>query len=145
MDHQLVTRAGALRFVFGLTATLAGLDKFFSLLADWGSYVSPLAAQLLPVSPQTFIYAVGVIELGVGIAILRVAPVLGAYIASAWLLLVAGNLVLAGYVDVAVRDVVMSVAAFTLSIARAASERAGAEPSCGDAATAGNAVTDRAV
>jgi hypothetical protein len=115
MDHQLGTRAGVLRFVFGLTATLAGLDKFFNLLADWSAYVSPLAIQLLPVSAQAFMYAVGVIEVGVGIAILGVAPVLGAYIASAWLLLVGGNLLLAGYLDVAVRDVVMSVAAFTLA------------------------------
>jgi hypothetical protein len=115
MDHQLGTRGAVLRFAFGLTATLAGLDKFFNLLADWSTYVSPLAAQLLPVSPQTFMYVVGVIEFCVGIAILGVAPVLGAYVASAWLLLVAGNLLLAGYVDVAVRDVVMSVAAFTLA------------------------------
>jgi hypothetical protein len=115
MDHRLETRSAVLRFVFGLTAILAGLDKFFNLLADWSTYVSPLAAQLLPVSAQTFMYAVGAIEFGVGIAILGVAPVLGAYVASAWLLLVAGNLLLAGYVDVAVRDVVMSVAAFTLA------------------------------
>ena len=52
------------------------------------------------------------------------APVVGAYIASAWLLLVAANLLLAGYLDVAVRDVVMSVAAFTL--ARLLELRAGA-------------------
>ena len=115
MDDQLNTRTGALRLAFGLTATLAGLDKFFNLLADWSAYVSPLAAQLLPVSPETFMYAVGIIEIAVGIAILGVAPVLGAYVASAWLLLVAGNLVLAGALDVAVRDVVMSVAAFTLA------------------------------
>lgn len=115
MDHQLATRTGALRFAFGLTATLAGLDKFFNLLADWGSYVSPAAAQLLPVSVDTFMAVVGVVELAVGVAILGVAPVIGAYVASAWLLLVAGNLLLGGYVDVAVRDVVMSVSAFTLA------------------------------
>ena len=124
MDHQLGIRSGALRLIFGLTATLAGLDKFFNLLADWTGYVSPIAAQLLPVSAQTFMYAVGVIEVGVGLAILGIAPVVGAYVASAWLLLVAGNLLLAGYLDVAVRDVVMSVAAFTL--ARLLELRAGA-------------------
>jgi hypothetical protein len=124
MDHQLGIRSAALRLMFGLTATLAGLDKFFNLLADWTSYVSPAAAQLLPVSAPTFMYAVGVIEVGVGLAILGIAPVVGAYIASAWLLLVAANLLLAGYLDVAVRDVVMSVAAFTL--ARLLELRAGA-------------------
>ena len=40
---------------------------------------------------------------------------LGAYVASAWLIGVAVNLVLAGYFDVAVRDVVMAFAAFTLA------------------------------
>jgi hypothetical protein len=115
MDQQLAARAGALRIIFGLTAALAGLDKFLDVLADWSSYVSPLAAQLLPVSADVFMYAVGVIEFAVGVAILGAAPVVGAYVASAWLLLVAANLIAAGFVDVAVRDVVMAVAAFTLA------------------------------
>jgi hypothetical protein len=115
MDHQLDTRTGALRLALGLTATLAGLDKFFNVLADWSSYVSPLAAQLLPISVDTLMYAVGGVEVGVGIAILGVAPVIGAYVASAWLLLVAGNLILGGFIDIAVRDVVISTSAFTLA------------------------------
>jgi uncharacterized membrane protein YphA (DoxX/SURF4 family) len=115
MDQQLHSRAGLLRLALGLTATLAGLDKFFNLLADWSAYVSPLAAQLLPVSPDIFMYVVGIVEFTVGIAILSAAPVIGAYVASAWLLLVAANLLFGGHMDVAVRDVVMSVAAFTLA------------------------------
>jgi hypothetical protein len=67
---------------------------------------------------------VGVIELGVGIAILGAAPVIGAYIASAWLMLIAANLVLSGHLDVAARDVVMSISAFTL--ARLLEQRQGA-------------------
>lgn len=58
---------------------------------------------------------VGVIEIAVGATILAVAPRIGAYVASAWLLLVAVNLVIGGHFDVAVRDVVMSIAAFTLA------------------------------
>jgi hypothetical protein len=42
-------------------------------------------------------------------------PVVGAYVASAWLLLVATNLVIAGHLDVAVRDAVLAIAAFTLA------------------------------
>ena len=115
MDNRLDTPWAALRFGIGLTATLAGLDKFFNLLADWGSYVSPLATQLLPVSIPTFMGVVGVIEVAVGIAILTGWTRVGAYVASAWLLGVALNVVLAGFYDVAVRDVVMSIAAFTLA------------------------------
>lgn len=105
----------ALRAGIGLTATLAGIDKFFNLLADWERYLSPIAVQLLPVQGSTFLGLVGVIELAVGVAILAGWTRIGAYVASAWLLGVAFNLVLAGYFDVAVRDVVMSLAAFTLA------------------------------
>ena len=75
----------ALRYGIGLTATLAGLDKFFNLLANWSSYVSPLAARVLPVSTGSFMHIVGVIELAVGLVILAGWTRLGAYVASAWL------------------------------------------------------------
>jgi hypothetical protein len=104
-----------MRIALGLMAALAGLDKFFNILADWGSYVSPAAAQLLPFSTDVLMGIVGVVEIAVGIGILTAVPVLGAYVASVWLLLVAVNLVIAGHLDVAVRDVVLSIAAFTLA------------------------------
>jgi len=115
MDNRLDTPWIALRLGIGLTATLAGIDKFFNLLANWGSYLSPMATRLLPVSPTTFMGLVGIIEFAVGVAILAGWTRIGAYVASAWLLGVAANLVAAGFFDVAVRDVVMSLAAFTLA------------------------------
>jgi hypothetical protein len=115
MDSRLENPTRIMRIAVGLMATLAGLDKFFNILADWGSYVSPAAAQLLPFSTDVLMGIVGVVEIAVGIGILTAVPVLGAYVASAWLLLVAVNLVIAGHLDVAVRDVVLSIAAFTLA------------------------------
>jgi hypothetical protein len=115
MDSRLFAPRTALRVGIGLMATLAGLDKFFNLLADWSSYVAPIAAQLLPVSVHTFMMVVGVVEFAVGITILFVRPAIGAYAAAAWLLLVAANLVFGGHFDIAVRDVVLSLAAFTLA------------------------------
>jgi len=115
MDSRLRTPAQALRLAIGLMATLAGIDKFFNILADWSSYVSPVAAQLLPFSTDVFMGMVGIVELAVGISILTALPVLGSYVASAWLLLVAVNLTLGGHFDVAVRDVVLSIGAFTLA------------------------------
>jgi uncharacterized membrane protein YphA (DoxX/SURF4 family) len=115
MDPRLQTSAQAMRIAIGLMATLAGIDKFFNLLVDWSSYVSPVAAQLLPFSPDVFMWIVGVIEFAVGISILTALPVVGSYVASAWLLLVAVNLTLSGYFDVAVRDVVLSIGAFALA------------------------------
>jgi hypothetical protein len=123
MDTRLNTPVRTLQIALGLMATLAGLDKFFNLLADWGSYVSPAAAQLLPFSVSTLMGIVGVVEFAVGLTILAIAPRIGAYVASAWLLLVAVNLVIGGHFDVAVRDVVLSIAAFT--VARAIEVRDG--------------------
>jgi hypothetical protein len=115
MDSRLITPLQVLRVALGLTAVLAGLDKFFNILANWGGYVSPLAASLLPFGVDTFMMIVGVIEMAVGVAVLLAAPRLGAYVASAWLLLIAVNLVFAGFFDIAVRDVVMAIAAFTVA------------------------------
>lgn len=115
MNTRLTAPLQALRMGVGLMATLAGLDKFFNILADWGSYVSPLAAQILPVSPAVLMPVVGVVEIAVGACILVVAPRIGAYVASAWLLLISANLVTGGYFDIAVRDVVLAIAAFSLA------------------------------
>ena len=115
MDPRLQAPAQAMRLAIGLMATLAGIDKFFNILVDWGSYVSPLAAQLLPFSTDMFMWIVGVVEFAVGISILTALPVIGSYVASAWLLLVAINLTLGGYFDIAVRDVVLSIGAFSLA------------------------------
>jgi|SRR5687767_693628 hypothetical protein len=115
MDLRLQTPTTIMRVAIGLMATLAGLDKFFNILADWSSYVSPVAAQLLPFSSDVLMWIVGIVEFGVGISILTALPVVGAYVASAWLILVACNLVLGGHLDIAVRDVVLAISAFTLA------------------------------
>jgi hypothetical protein len=115
MDNRLHTPLLALRAGIGLAATLAGVDKFFNLLADWEAYLSPAAAAILPVSTSTFMNLVGVIEIAVGVTILAGLTRAGAYVASGWLLAVAANLAFAGFFDIAVRDVVMALAAFTLA------------------------------
>jgi hypothetical protein len=103
-----------LKITFGLVPLLAGLDKFVGLLADWETYLSPAIASMLPVDATTFMMFVGVIEVAVGIAILTKLTRLGAYVAAVWLVLIAGNLVLAGFLDVAVRDLTMAVGAYSL-------------------------------
>jgi len=115
MDTRLATPLRALQIALGLTATLAGLDKFFNILTDWGAYVSPTVAGVLPVSVGALMAVVGVVEVAVGMLILAIAPRIGAYVACAWLLLVAMNLAIGGHFDVAVRDVVMALAAFTVA------------------------------
>ena len=115
MDTRVVNSTVALRVAVGLMATLAGLDKFFNILTDWGHYVAPVAAQVIPIPVGVLMGVVGVVEIAVGLCILTALPVIGAYVASAWLLLVSVNLVLGGFFDIAVRDVVLAVGAYTLA------------------------------
>jgi uncharacterized membrane protein YphA (DoxX/SURF4 family) len=114
--NRLTTPWWALRIGLGGAAFLAGLDKFFNILTDWTTYLSPLVSNLLPIGTSTFLHLVGVIEMIVGIMILSGLTELGGYIAGAWLLLIAATLVTTGrFFDVAVRDVEMAIAAFTLA------------------------------
>jgi uncharacterized membrane protein YphA (DoxX/SURF4 family) len=105
-----------LRIGLGLGPFLAGLDKFFNLLADWTMYLSPLALKVVPVSPEVFMRAVGVVEIIVGMAILVGFTRLGGYVAMAWLVAIAVNLVTMGmFYDLAVRDVEIALSAFALA------------------------------
>ena len=105
-----------LRVGLGAGAFLAGLDKFFDLLTTWSMYMSPLAERLLPVRPEAFLRAVGVVEMAVGIAILTRWPRLGAYALALWLVAIAVNLaVTANFWDLVVRDLEVALSAFTLA------------------------------
>ena len=130
--NALETPRLALWLAFGLVPLVAGLDKFTYLLTDWSQYLAPVVRSVLPIAPKTFLSIAGVVEILVGLAILTRWTEIGSYVAAAWLTLVAGNLVLAGYFDVAVRDLVMAVAAFTLArltaVHRAAAHDAGVHP-----------------
>ena len=102
-----------LRLVFGLVPIVAGLDKFTNLLVDWSKYLAPFIAHMVP--PHGFMMLVGVIEIVAGIGVLFTPwTKLFAWIVGIWLIGIALDLLIAGYYDIAVRDVVMAVGAFTL-------------------------------
>lgn len=116
LDSRLGQSWWVLRVGLGVGPFLAGLDKYFNLLTNWPAYISPLALKVLPFSGQTFMHIVGVIEMVVGLAVLTKWTRLGAYVASAWLLLIALNLVSTGmFFDIAVRDIEMALAALVLA------------------------------
>ena len=106
-----------LRVVFGVVPIAAGADKFFNFLTNWTQYLNPTMERFLPVSPAAFMHVVGVIEIVAGIIVLSSFTEVGAYIVSAWLALIALSLLASGkYLDVAVRDLVMSTASYTLAV-----------------------------
>ena len=126
-----------LRIAFGLTAFLAGLDKFFNLLTNWEQYANPLLTSMLTLPPSTVMRVAGVIEIVAGLALLAGVTRLGGYVVAAWLTLIAISLVARGrFLDVAVRDLVMATGAFAL--AKLSEVR---EPSASRVRTARQAVT----
>ena len=69
---------------------------------------------MLPIEAMTFMKIVGIIEILAGI-IVFVRPKMGAYIVMVWLICIALELIFSGhYLDVAVRDLVMAIGAYTL-------------------------------
>ena len=101
-----------LHWTYGLVPIVAGADKFANVLTDWSQYLAPVVSNIIPA--QTFMMIVGVIEIIAGIVVL-VRPKLGSLIVALWLVAIAVNLLLTGkYFDVAVRDVVMAIGAFSL-------------------------------
>lgn len=130
MSGKLNSAWWALRIGLGLGAFLAGLDKFFGVLTDWGMYLSPLAERLLPVSGPVFMRAVGVIEMAVGLLLLAGFARIGAYVVMGWLLAIAANLISTGmFFDLAVRDVEIALAAYTLARLTEARQAAGTSES----------------
>lgn len=104
-----------LKFTYGLVPIVAGADKFTNLLTNWPEYLNPTLAGLLPFSGNTFMIIVGIIEIVAGVLVL-VRPAIGAYVVCGWLALIAVSLLTSGsYLDVAVRDLVMAVGAFSLA------------------------------
>ncbi|NMR29367.1 hypothetical protein [Crystallibacter degradans] len=104
-----------LRTVFTIAPILFGLDKFFNVMVDWTTYLAPIATDIIPVSPQGFMYAVGVIEILAGILVAW-KPRIGSLVVAAWLAGIIINLLLVpGYFDVALRDFGLLVGALALN------------------------------
>ena len=104
-----------LKYTFGIVPIVAGLDKFTNILTDWSQYLPTGLSGMLPLEPDSFMIVVGLIEIAAGILVfLRLK--IGAYVVMAWLVSIALLLVFSGsYIDVAVRDLVMAVGAFSLA------------------------------
>ncbi|SMC97639.1 hypothetical protein [Pedobacter nyackensis] len=104
-----------LTFTYCLIPVVAGADKFTNLLTDWSKYLNPGLIPMLPLSAHVFMMVVGVIEIIAGVLVF-LNPQKGAYVVSAWLVLIALTLLTSGnYLDVAVRDLAMAIGAFTLA------------------------------
>lgn len=119
MEHsaqsQLRPVFNLLKITFSVVPVVAGLDKFTNILTDWSQYLHPCLADILPFSAAAFMIVVGIIEIVAGILV-WLKPEIAGFVVAAWLTLIALNLLFSGrFLDVAVRDLVMAIAAFSLA------------------------------
>jgi uncharacterized membrane protein YphA (DoxX/SURF4 family) len=117
VDHKVVDSVWwTLRMSFGLVPLLAGLDKFFNLLVYWPKYLPQVVAGILPMTPQHFMFIVGIIEIVAGLGVL-LSPwtKVFAYIVGIWLIAISLNLLIGNFYDIAVRDLAMGVTAISLA------------------------------
>lgn len=104
-----------LKYTYGLVPIVAGADKFLNLLTNWEDYLSASISKILPFSATTFMSIVGIIEIVAGILVF-IRPGIGGYFVMAWLAAIALQLIIGQhYYDVAVRDLVMAIGAFSLA------------------------------
>ena len=105
-----------LRVGYGVVPIVAGADKFTNLLTDWDRYLSPEVERRLPVDGRTFMKLVGLVEIAVGLMVLR-RPRLGGALMSGWLALITGNLISTRkYLDIAARDALLAMGAAALAM-----------------------------
>lgn len=116
-NKRVVFSWNMLRYAYGAVLLLAGLDKLFGtdLIVYWPKYISPLVASFLPVSAPVFLGFMGVVEIAVAILLITKFPRIGGYLSVVWLVLIALNLLMLGYADIAVRDVLLAVGAAALA------------------------------
>jgi uncharacterized membrane protein YphA (DoxX/SURF4 family) len=112
-----------LRTAFVVAPILFGIDKFFNWMTYWPKYLWVGFPNAISVSPQNFMYAVGVIEIAAGLMVL-VWPRVGSWVVAAWLAGIVTNLIIVSiavgghtqvFWDIALRDFGLMIAAIALA------------------------------
>lgn len=105
-----------LRTVFTIAPILFGVDKFARILTDdWERYLAPWMDSIIPGDAHTAMMIVGAIEIVAGLVV-AVIPRFGGLLIAAWLAGIIVSLIsVGGYLDIALRDFGLLVAALALS------------------------------
>src|SRR5690349_6738777 len=102
MEHKANDVALVLRIVYSAVPIVAGFDKFTNLLVAWQRYIPRWTYGMLPISDETFMGIVGVIEIAAGLLVMSRWGRIGAWVVSAWLVAISVNLIVGGFYDIAV-------------------------------------------
>jgi uncharacterized membrane protein YphA (DoxX/SURF4 family) len=116
MNIKLNRSWWVLRIGLSVVPIVAGIDKFFNTLTNWEVYLNPLVPRILHIAPAAIMHVAGVVEIAVGIAVLTRYTRYTAYVVMLWMWAIALNLIVQwAFLDVAARDIVISLGAFTLA------------------------------
>jgi uncharacterized membrane protein YphA (DoxX/SURF4 family) len=103
-----------LRTAFVVAPILFGIDKFFNWMTFWPKYLWVGIPNVISVSPQHFMYAVGVVEIAAGVLVLlwpRVAGIVTNVVIKS--IAVGGHTQV--FWDIALRDFGLMIAAVALA------------------------------
>lgn len=122
MNQHILTSYTILKYAFGVVLTLIGLDKVFhtNILTVWEQYVSPLALTMLPVTAVTLVSVLGIAEIVLGVLFFTRFQKLAGIIVILALSAIIINLISLGLYDIALRDMLIALAAYVfIRMARA--------------------------
>ncbi|MCC6816797.1 MAG: hypothetical protein IT267_10330 [Saprospiraceae bacterium] len=115
LQQKLKRVFNLLKYTFVIIPIVAGADKFTNFLTNWEQYMNSSITEMLPVSGSVFMMLIGLVEIIAGI-IVYIKSEIGGYIVASWLTLVALSLLIGfNFIDIAVRDLVMAIAAFSMA------------------------------
>ncbi len=114
MHQNIIVSKSILRYAFGISLVLIGIDKVFhtNIVTEWEKYVSPLALSVLPISAVTLVSVLGIAEIVVGALFFTKLSKIAAGLAIIALLAIIVNLFSLRLYDIALRDLLIALSAY---------------------------------
>jgi uncharacterized membrane protein YphA (DoxX/SURF4 family) len=106
---QASTVLWILKISYGLFYIVVGIDKYLNMVTNWAKYVHPAILETTNLQAAQLNMGMGVMEIAVGLMMLTKWPRLAAGLMIAALGVIALDLALLGYYDIAARDVLLAV------------------------------------
>lgn len=118
MNQNILVSQKILKYAFGISLALMGLDKVFhtNIITDWEQYVSPLALSVFPVTAITLVSVLGIAEIILGVLFFTQFCKIAAYIAILTLAAIIVNLFSLRLYDIALRDALLLLSAYVFTL-----------------------------
>lgn len=125
MNQNIIISQRVLKYAFGISLVLIGLDQVFhtNILSGWEQYVSPLALSILPITAITLVSILGIAEIIVGVLFFTRFEKIAGYLAILTLVAVTVDLFLLGLYDIALRDLLLALSVYVFTLLTSETDR----------------------